>query len=64
MRGFFFDDTLASRGSLMAREARSEGGSVTSQRVDALKQYARAIRETLRSGPTNIEQALAPSFKT
>jgi hypothetical protein len=36
---------------------------VTSQQTDAFKRYAKAIRETLRSGPTNIEQALAPSFK-
>ena len=33
------------------------------QQIEALKRYARAIRETLRAGPTNIEQALAPSFK-
>ncbi len=36
---------------------------MASQQIDALKRYARAIRETLRGGPTNIEQALAPSFK-
>lgn len=36
---------------------------MTRQQIDALKRYAKAIRETLRSGPTNIEQALAPTFK-
>ena len=36
---------------------------MTSQQTVALKRYAKLIRETLRSGPTNIEQALAPSFK-
>lgn len=36
---------------------------MTSQQIDALKRYARSIRETLRAGPTNVEQALAPSFK-
>ena len=36
---------------------------MSTEQVYALKRYARAIRETLRSGPTNIEQALAPSFK-
>jgi hypothetical protein len=39
------------------------GGRVTSQQIDALKRYAKAIRDTLRGGPTNIEQALSPSFK-
>jgi hypothetical protein len=39
------------------------GDCVKSQQVDALKRYAQAIRNTLRSGPTNVEQALAPSFK-
>ena len=34
-----------------------------SQQTDALERYAKSIRETLRAGPTNIEQALAPSFK-
>jgi hypothetical protein len=29
----------------------------------ALERYAKSIRDTLRAGPTNIEQALAPSFK-
>lgn len=33
------------------------------QITDALKRYAKAVREQLRSQPTNIEQALAPSFK-
>lgn len=31
--------------------------------TEALKRYARSVRETLRGGPTNVEQALAPSFK-
>lgn len=31
--------------------------------VEALERYAKSIRDTLRAGPTNIEQALAPSFK-
>ena len=29
----------------------------------ALKKYARIVRDTLRAQPTNVEQALAPSFK-
>ena len=33
------------------------------QQLIAFKRYAKAIRETLRGQPTNIEQALAPSFK-
>lgn len=36
---------------------------MSDQRTTALKRYAKSIRETLRSLPTNIEQALAPSFK-
>ncbi len=36
---------------------------MNSQQIYALKRYARSIRETIRGGPTNIEQALAPSFK-
>lgn len=31
--------------------------------VQALERYAKSVRDTLRAGPTNIEQALAPSFK-
>jgi len=34
-----------------------------SSQTDALVRYAKSIRDTLRAGPTNIEQALAPSFK-
>lgn len=34
-----------------------------SRQTDALERYARSVRETLRAGPTNVEQALAPSFK-
>jgi hypothetical protein len=30
----------------------------------AFKKYAKSVRDTLRAQPTNIEQALAPSFKT
>lgn len=40
-----------------------EGERVTKQQIDAFKRYAKSIRNTLRGGPTNIEQALAPSFK-
>jgi hypothetical protein len=36
---------------------------VTRKQRLALKRYAKAVRETLRNGPTNIEQALAPAFK-
>lgn len=32
--------------------------------VDSIERYAKTIRETLRAGPTNIELALAPAFKT
>jgi hypothetical protein len=39
------------------------GDIVSDQQVDALKRYAQSIRDILRSNPTNIEQALAPSFK-
>jgi hypothetical protein len=39
------------------------GCFVNSLQVDALKRYAQAVRDTVRSGPTNIEQALAPAFK-
>lgn len=31
--------------------------------ADALKRYARSIREMLEARPTNVEQALAPAFK-
>jgi hypothetical protein len=31
--------------------------------IDALERYAKSVRDTLRAAPTNIEQALAPSFK-
>lgn len=31
--------------------------------IDALERYAKSIRDTLRANPTNIEQALAPTFK-
>ena len=34
-----------------------------SRQTDALERYANSIRETLRARPTNVEQALAPSFK-
>lgn len=34
-----------------------------SQESDALQRYAKSVRDTLRAGPTNVEQALAPSFK-
>jgi hypothetical protein len=34
-----------------------------SKQIDALERYAKSIRETLRANPTNLEQALAPSFK-
>lgn len=36
---------------------------MTSEQIYTLKRYARSVRETLRGGPTNVEQALAPSFK-
>ena len=33
------------------------------KQTDALKKYAQGVRDTLRSAPTNVEQALAPTFK-
>lgn len=40
-----------------------KGERVTNQQLSSLKRYAKSIREILRGGPTNVEQALAPSFK-